>query len=100
MFRHTTKQRALDQSTLRANALQHYSKRIDDLNDSPYANTYDRELTQSSANIVQYVITGLCNEATLISRSERQVFTIGIWTSEDGHVLRLCFLQPELVTSH
>lgn len=98
MFRHTTKQRALEQATLRADALRTLANQEDERCDSYRELTYGLMMPITSKSLLTPVMNGLCNGCRGVDLTERRLHTVGMWTSDSCEVARLCFVQPEVVT--
>lgn len=98
MFRHTTKQRALGQEQLKTRALRHVWDKNDEKCESVYHQTYDRQLPHTSLEILEPIVSGLSARGTVVSPTSRMVHTVGVWTNEQGSVMHLGYIQPEIVT--
>lgn len=98
MFRHTTKQRALDQLTLRTRAFRQAESTSDEKTEDVFATTYGLELPQSTISMLQPIVRGLSGPTAAVSKISRNLHTAGMWVSSSGSVMRLIYLQPDIVT--
>lgn len=98
MFRHTTKQRAANQGTLKDSALKALEKQADDKHDNYEAVSYGIVLPWGSRALLNPILSGLCENCEGTDGSRRRLHTVGVWVSSACEVVRLCFVEPDVVT--
>ena len=99
MFRSTTKHDVRSQDELRSLALKSFTRTEDTHNNDIYATTYGIELPRGSLELLNKVILGLTCNCSTANSSRRTMHTMIRGKLGDTSIIRICFLQPEVVTS-
>lgn len=99
MFRSTTKSDVRSQDYLRASAHKVFNSSASILCDDVYSTTYEMRLPRMSCTVLSHVTLALTGNNSRANPHRRTVHTVFRMSINSDAILRLMFIQPEVVTA-
>jgi hypothetical protein len=99
MYRHTQKQTVRTQEWLSKRAVNTLDGQRQELCNSIYTNTYERDLPQSSIDMLSNVVLPLTGCRSNPNPHTRSIFTVCTMQYNEHSRYRLCFIQPEIASA-